>query len=74
MLGREASVGEGGFWTVSDVAHLLQRDYGVVYQSLTSYYALLAKCGLSSQRPAKQYKSHSDFKVMDFEEGLEKKS
>ncbi len=74
LLGREASVGEGGFWTVSDVAHLLQRDYGVVYQSLTSYYTLLAKCGLSSQRPAKQYKSHSDFKVMDFEEGLEKKS
>jgi len=74
LLGREACVGEGQFWTVSDVARFVEREYGVCYQSKTSYYALLAKCGFSYQRPAKQYKSHSDFKVMDFEEALEKKS
>ena len=66
-------MGQGQFWTIPDLATLLKRDYEVVYQSKTSYYTLLAKCGFSSQRPAKQYKSHSDFKVMDFEEALEKK-
>ena len=74
LLGKEACVGPGQFWTVSDLASLLQRDYALVYQSKTSYYTLLSKCGLSSQRPAKQYKSHSDHKVMEFEEALEKKS
>lgn len=73
LLGRHECHGEGHFWTVADVAYLVKREYGVVYQSAVSYYTLLAKCGFSYQRPAKQYKSHSDFKVMDFEEALEKK-
>ena len=71
-LGRDACVGEGQFWSVPDVACLLERDYGVTYQSLTSYRSLLAKCELSYQRPAKVYKSRSQAKVMAFEEGLEK--
>jgi transposase len=73
-LGKDACVGEGAFWTVTDLATLLKREYALVYRSKTSYYTLLNKCGLSSQRPAKQYKSHSDLKVMAFEEELEKKS
>lgn len=73
LLGRDKCVGQGAFWTVADLAHLVEREYAVVYQSPVSYYTLLAKCGLSYQRPAKQYKSHSDVKVMDFEENLEKK-
>ncbi len=74
LLGREACVGEGQFWSVADVACLLQRDYGVSYQSLTSYRSLLKKCELSYQRPAKVYKSRSEAKVMAFEESLEKKA
>jgi len=74
LLGRDDCTGDGPFWTVTALATLLERDYGVVYQSPTSYRELLAKCDFSYQRPAKQYKSHSDFKVMDFEEALEKKS
>lgn len=74
LLGKDACVGEGQFWTVLDVACLLQRDYGVLYQSRTSYRTLLTKCDFSYQRPAKQYKSHSDVKVMDFEQALEKNS
>ena len=73
LLGREGCVGEGQFWTVPDVARLLERDLGVVYESKTSYRTLMQNCGLSYQRPAKQYKSHSEAKVMDFEEQLEKK-
>jgi transposase len=73
LLGREGCVGDGQFWTIPDVARLLERDYGVTYQSRTSYQTLMQKCGLSYQRPSKQYKSHSEAKLMDFEEALEKK-
>src|SRR6266568_1933014 len=74
LLGRDACVGDGQFWTVADLAQLLERDYGVSYQSTTSYRTLLEKCDFSYQRPAKQYKSHSQIKLMEFEEALEKKS
>jgi transposase len=74
LLSRDHCVGDGQFWTVPDVAGLLERDYGVLYQSRTSYRTLLQKCGLSYQRPAKQYKSHSETRLMDFEERLEKKT
>jgi transposase len=63
LLGRDQCVGEGQFWTVPDLARLVLREHGVRYQSTTSYYTLLDKCGLSRQCPAKQYKSHSDVKV-----------
>lgn len=70
LLGPDAT--SRAFWTVPDLAHLLERDYGVVYQSPTSYRSLLKRCGLSRQRPAKVYKSRHEGKVMDFEELLEK--
>lgn len=73
LLGSDHCVGGGQFWTVPDVARLLERDFGVVYQSKTSYRTLMQTCELSFQRPAKQYKSHSQSKLMDFEERLEKK-
>jgi transposase len=62
----------GQFWSVRDLAYFLERDYGVVYKSATSYRSLLKRCGLSRQKPATQYKSRSEFKVMAFEENLEK--
>lgn len=72
--GPDCCVGDGQFWNAADIARLLEREFGVVYKSLTSYRALLQKCGLSYQRPAKQYKSRSEAKIMDFEEQLEKKT
>lgn len=74
LLGPDGCVGAGQFWTVPDLAGLLERDYGVTYRSQTSYRTLLLNCGFSYQRPAKQYKSHSEAKLMDFEERLEKKT
>ena len=74
LLGTEACVAEGAFWNLPDLAILLFRDYGVVYDSPTSLRTLLGNCGLSYQRPAKQYKSHSQARVMAFEEALEKKA
>lgn len=64
--------GSGEFWTVSALAIWLERELAVVYHSASSYRNLLKRCGLSRQRPAKQYKSRSEAKVMRFEEALEK--
>ncbi len=69
-----SGTGDGSFWRIADVAALVEREYGVLYQSPTSYYSLLAKCQMSYQRPAKVYKSHSAAKLMAFEEELEKKA
>lgn len=73
LLGRDHCVGDGQFWNVADLATWVEREYAVRFQSPTSYRTLLGKCDFSYQRPAKQYKSHSDLKVMEFEESLEKK-
>lgn len=74
LLGKAGCRGEGQFWSIADVARLLKRDYDIVYDSPTSYRSLLTKCGLSYQRPAKQYKSQSAQKIQEFEELLEKNS
>ena len=50
----------------------MEQRYGLRYQSLTAYRTLLARCDFSYQRATKQYKSRNEFKVMDFEEQLEK--
>jgi transposase len=73
LLGPEHHSADGQFWTTVDLAKLLERDYKVTFQSPTSYRTLLHRCDLSYQQPAKQYKSHNQEKVMEFEEMLEKK-
>ena len=74
LLGPEMSSGNGQYWTLSDLQQIVAQRYGVRYQSLTSYRSLLARCDFSYQRATKQYKSRNEFKVMDFEEVLEKNS
>ena len=76
LLGKENATGpgEGTYWNVPDFARLLEQDYGVVFRANGSYYQLLAKCQMTYQRPAKQYKVHSTVKLMTFEEALEKKT
>ena len=66
LSGQADCGGEGLFWTLADLAVLLKRDCAVTYRNL------LAKCSFSYQRPAKQYKSHSEAKLREFEETLEK--
>jgi transposase len=73
LLGQRDCVGGGQFWSLSDLANLLERDYGVVYQSPTSLSTLMTRCEFSYQRTSKQYKSRSEAKVLDFEQTLEKK-
>jgi len=74
LLGKTTCLGEGQFWSVPDLARLLERDYRLVYDSPTSYRRLLTDCGMSYQRPAKQYKSRSESNLQEFEELLEKKT
>ena len=69
-LGTKAS--DGQFWSVADLALVVQERYGVEYQSRTSYVQLLHLCGFSYQKTEKVFKSHSETKVADFEEQLEK--
>ena len=72
LLGADNCVGNGQFWTVPDLAQHVEKNYGVTYKSKNSYRSLLRKCGLSLQRPAGQYKSRNEIKVLHFEQELEK--
>ena len=71
-LGPRASTADGQFWSVEDLALIVREKYGVEYQSRTSYSHLLHLCGFSYQKTEKVFKSHSETKVADFEEQLEK--
>jgi len=73
LLGSDKRTADGQFWNIADLAALLERDYGVIFASPTSYHTLLHRCDFSYQRPTKQYKSHNVDKIMEFEETLEKK-
>lgn len=44
LFGEHAATPEGLEWTVEDLHLALQRWYGVVYHSRSSYYRLLKKC------------------------------
>jgi transposase len=74
LLSPEVRVSQGAFWTVSDLKVVVERWYGVAYQSHTSYLTLLHECRLSQQKPASQYRSRpSEPAIADFEAELEKK-
>ena len=73
LLGQQECYGNGQFWSVPDLAQLVKRTYGVMYQSATSYRSLFEQCDFSCQRPGCQYKSRNELKVLDFEQELEKK-
>jgi transposase len=71
-LGSSASTVAGQYWSVEDLAQIVREQYGVEYQSRTSYTHLLRLCGFSYQKTEKVFKSRSETKVADFEEQLEK--
>lgn len=72
ILGPDEYSGNGEFWSLAALACLVEKRFNVRYQSLTSYRNLLAKCDFSYQRTTQQYQSCSPYKVMAFEEELEK--
>lgn len=72
LWGPDNCVGDGQFWTVPDLAHLLEERCDVVYKSDNSYRTLFRKCGFTLQRPGHFYKSRSEQAIVTFEEELEK--
>jgi transposase len=72
LLGVVNCYGDGQFWTVPDLAKLVERDYQVTYKSDTSYRTLFKRCHFSCQRPGSQYWSRSELAVLEFEQQLEK--
>lgn len=74
ILGEENCYGNGDFWSIPDLARLLDREYGISYKSTSSYRDVFLRCDFSYQRPGTQYKSRNELKVLDFEQELEKNS
>ena len=68
----EACAGDGTFWSVPDLAHLVEERFAVVFQSATSYRSLFRKCDFTLQRPGYAYRSRSAAAVMTFDEEIEK--
>jgi transposase len=73
LFGSSRSYGEGQFWTVPDLAKLVERKYGLTYKSATSYRSLFDRCDFSCQRPEAHYRSRNELAVLEFEQQLEKK-
>ena len=68
----DSYMGDGQFWTIADLARLVEERCGVVYKSDNSYRTLFHRCDFSLQRPGHFYKSRKEQAVMIFEEELEK--
>jgi transposase len=72
LFGDQVGGSSGEFWTISDVCHGLEKWYGVVYHSPTSYRTVMARCGFSYQRTERTYRSRSETAIAEFEEEIEK--
>jgi transposase len=57
---------------VEDLAQAVQRWYGIIWESRTSYHSLFARCGFTYQRTEKVYKSRRERDVAEFETQVEK--
>jgi transposase len=74
VIAPDVRLGQGQFWTVSDLHIVVKAWYEVEYRTSGSYRTLLHECGLSYQRTEKVYRSRPDQQtVADFEAELEKK-
>jgi transposase len=70
----DLKISQREYWTVSDLAVVLEQWYGVVYQAADGYYDLLRASGFTLQRSAKVYRHKpSAAALAEFEAQLEKK-
>jgi transposase len=70
----DLKVSQRDYWTVSDLAVVVEQWDGVVYKALDGYYDLLHASGFSRQRSSKVYRHQpSAAALVEFETGLEKK-
>jgi len=73
LFGAETRTASGQHWLVEDLAHAVERWYGITWNSRTSYHTLLARCGFTYQRTEKVYKSRRERAVSTFVAEVEKK-
>jgi transposase len=74
VIEADLRISQGQFWTVTDLAIVIERWYGVTYGCRLSYIRLLHECHFSQQQTEPVYRSQPDQRtVADFEAGLEKK-
>jgi transposase len=70
----DLKVSQHEYWTVSDLAVVVERWYGVVYKAVDGYYDLLHSSGFTLQRSTKVYRHQpSAVTLAEFEAQLEKK-
>lgn len=70
----DLGVSQAQYWTVSELAIMVERWFGVVYKESGRYQALLHASGFSYQRSTKVYRSQPAARIIaDFEAELEKK-
>lgn len=74
LLSNEERHAHPPFWTVDDVLLLVERWYGVRFNSRTSYRTLLRECGFSLQQVGTRYPSRPSLTaIAEAEAQLEKK-
>ena len=72
VLGSRTQTSSGQYWTVEDLAVVLERWYGVSWASCSGYHRVFAACRFSYQRSERVYKSRREADVAEFEAQVEK--
>src|SRR5439155_13425156 len=62
----------GRFWNKEQLQKLVEKEFGVRYQSPTAYYHLFTFCGFSYHKPDKVNKRQQITNKKQFEEKLKK--
>jgi transposase len=63
---------EGRFWTTTQLARLVKKEFAVTYRSVTSYYHLFTFCGFTYHKPDRVNKRQTLASKKVFEEQLKK--
>jgi transposase len=72
VLGSQTHTSSGQYWTVEDLACVLEQWYGVRWASRSGYHRVFAFCRFTYQRSEKVYKSRRETEVSEFEAQVEK--
>ncbi|HVO68401.1 MAG TPA: hypothetical protein VMT24_00060 [Aggregatilineaceae bacterium] len=72
VLGSQTPTSSGQYWTVEDLARVVQRWYGVRWANRSGYHRVFAFGRFTYQRSEKVYKSRRAAEVGEFEARVEK--
>src|SRR5258708_9953331 len=72
VLGSQTQTSSGQYWTVEDLARVIERWYRVRFANRRGYHRVFALCRFTYQRSEKVYKSRRAAGVSGFEAQVEK--